>query len=149
MVTQNPHPKKRHDEKKTQRHLLNKVMQFTSQLRQRLGTGPLSHLKLKRGWCSCSSMLHFDGVCILFILYHRYGGVFRCLLSLRELACRQIPWGSWLTLSEYDWGVQSPPKCKVFRFHETIPEKVIDWIPLGIHCEEKEDLGPKTLLRQG
>ena len=25
-----------------------------------------------------------------------------------------------ITLSEDDWGVQSPPKRKVFRFHETI-----------------------------
>jgi len=114
--------------------------------------------RLENGWLvtiwkccrsSCYSMLHSHGVCISFILYHRYGGVFRRLRSLRELACRPISWGSWLTLSEYDWGVQSPPKCKVFRFHETIPEKVIDWIPLGIRCEEKEDLRPKTVLRQG
>ncbi len=30
-----------------------------------------------------------------------------------------FPEGS-ITLSEDDWGVQSPPKRKVFRFHETI-----------------------------
>ena len=129
---------KRHDEK-TPRHLLNKVMQFASQLRQRLGTGPLSHLKLKRG--------------LVFMLFHVTFWwcmhLIHLVPPLRELACRPISWGSWLTLSEYNWGVQSPPKCKVFRFHETIPEKVIDWIPLGIRCEEKEDLGPKTVLRQG
>ena len=28
--------------------------------------------------------------------------------------------GSLLTLSDDDWGVESPPKRKVFGFHETI-----------------------------
>ena len=148
LVTQKPH-QKRHDGKKNTRHLLNKVMQFASQLRQRLGTGPLSHLEVEEAVGAhvlpCYILMVYASYSVL---YHRHGGVFRCLCSLYELARRQISWGSWLTLSEYDWGVQPPPKCKVFRFHKTIPEKVIDWIPRS-SLWRKEDLGPKTVLRQG
>ena len=86
---------------------------------------------------SCYSMLHFDGVCILFILYHRYGGVFRCLRSLYELACRQIPCRSWLTERQSMIGESNHLRNE--RYLGPMKPFLRRWLigSLGIHCEEK------------
>ncbi len=38
-----------------------------------------------------------------------------------------------ITLSEDNWGVQSPPKCKVFRFHYH-SQKVIGSLGIDVCC---------------